>query len=231
MEEYLEPTYFIDYEHPMVQEFASKVFDQQQFFNKEDKQLDQLSKEQKDCQKAIRLFYAVRDGFQYNPFLLDFSREGMRASNLVQREYGYCGEKANLLCALLRMQGIPSRLFFVNVRNHIATGRLVEVLKTDLMAFHGMTEVYLNGEWLQITPAFNKSLCEKLGVSPLEFNGKESAIFQEFDNSKGQFMEYETIHGSFSDIPRAVFMAELKKQYPHLQIDASDKLDLRFYKD
>ena len=55
--------------------------------------------------------------------------------------------------------------------------------------------------WVQATPAFNKELCLKHRVVPLEFNGRENSIFQPYNLDKKQFMEYVAYHGTYWDIP------------------------------
>jgi transglutaminase-like putative cysteine protease len=167
-------------------------------------------------EQAVKLYYAIRDGFNYDPYNLDLSREAMKASSLLKRNYGYCVEKACLLAACARTLGIHSRLGFARVRNHIATEKLEEILKTNVMVFHGYTELFLDGKWVKATPAFNKSLCEKLNVASLEFNGKEDSIFQSYNEKGGQFMEYLHDYGNFDDVPYELFISELKKHYPHL---------------
>lgn len=167
-------------------------------------------------EKAIKLYYAVRDEFNYNPYDIDLSREAIKASSLLKRNYGYCIEKACLLAACARVAGIPSRLGFAKVRNHIATEKLEEILKTNVLVFHGFTELFLNGKWVKATPAFNKSLCEKLGVESLEFNGIEDSVFQSYSKEGNQFMEYLHDYGNFDDVPYDLFISELKTHYPHL---------------
>ncbi len=167
-------------------------------------------------EKAVKLYYAVRDGFSYNPYDIDLSPEAMKASSMLTRDHGYCVEKACVLAACARAAGIPSRLGFARVRNHIATEKLEEILKTNVMVFHGYTELFLDGKWVKSTPAFNKSLCEKLNVEPLEFNGKEDSIFQSYSKEGNQFMEYLFDYGNFDDVPRELFISEIKVHYPHL---------------
>ncbi len=200
MDEYLRPTEFLDWEHPLLMRFAREKTEG----------LDT------DREKAVALYYAVRDGFQYDPYLLDLRREGLAASSVVTRDRGYCVEKAILLAALARAAGIPSRLSFYIVRNHIATGRLEELLKTDYLVFHGAAEMLLDGEWRKATPAFNRQLCEFLGVEPLEFDGTQDSIFQEFDRSGGRFMEYVHDYGAFADLPYQLYLDELGKHYSHV---------------
>lgn len=167
-------------------------------------------------EKAVKLYYAVRDGFSYNPYDLELSREAMKASSLLKRKSGYCVDKACLLAACARAAGIPSRLSFAKVRNHIATEKIEEILKTNVMVFHGYTELFLDGKWVKATPAFNKSLCEKLNVDTLEFNGKEDSLFQSYNKEGNQFMEFLFDYGSFHDVPLELFISELKQHYPHL---------------
>ena len=131
----------------------------------------------------------MRDGFQYNPNILDLRREGLKASDLLKRNRGYCVEKAVLLAAAARAVGVPSRLSFYIVKNHIATDKLEKLLKKDYLVFHGAAELYLDNKWLKTTPAFDKNLCKYLNVEPLEFDGSSDSIFQEFDKSGQCFYE------------------------------------------
>ncbi len=154
--------------------------------------------------KAIGLYYAIRDGFRYNPYRIKHTPEEFKASTLLtrpKREGGHCIDKASLLAACARAAGIPSRLHFANVRNHIGTEKLEKALGTDLLLYHGYTELFLDARWVAATPAFNKELCDYLKVAPLEFDGNEDSIFQEFDRAGNKFMEYVDDHGAFADIP------------------------------
>jgi transglutaminase-like putative cysteine protease len=164
-------------------------------------------------EKAVRLYYAVRDGIWYDPYYPFYRPEHFRASNVLRGGRGYCVSKASLLCALGRASGIPSRVGFADVRNHLATRQLLEIMGTDLFAFHGFTEFYLEGKWVVATPAFNKELCKRHKVVPLEFNGRDDSIFQPYNLEKKQFMEYVAYHGSFADIPVDLIVAGMKRAY------------------
>lgn len=202
MRTYLAPTYFIDSDHPKVIEFSET----------------HSAGLENPVEIAVALYYAVRDGFRYNPYEVVLREEAMKASYLLTKTSGYCTEKAILLAASLRHKGIPARLGFSDVRNHIGTEKLQEHLKTDVLVFHGYTDIWLEGKWVKATPAFNASLCEKLGVAPLEFNGKEDSVFQEFNNDSNLFMEYLHNHGTFDDMPFDRFVEILKLNYPHIFI-------------
>lgn len=200
MKEYLQPTEFLDFEQKSVREFAEKT----------------VAGAKNDTERAVALYYEVRDRFQYNPYIIDLRREGLTASNLLTRSRGYCVEKAVLLAAAARAVDVPSRLSFYIVRNHIATERLEKALKKNYLVFHGAAEVFLNGKWLKTTPAFNAGLCKYLNVAPLEFDGTEDSIFQEYDHQGNVFMSYLHEYGAFSDLPYELYLEELGKHYPHI---------------
>ena len=172
-----------------------------------------------DKQAAVALYYAVRDDFRYNPWRVGLTPDDYRASAVLQRDpaEGHCIDKALLLAACARAVGIPARLHFANVRNHVGTARLEEKLGTDLLVFHGYTELFLGERWVAATPAFNRALCERLGVAPLEFDGEHDSIFQAYDREAGRFMEYVTDHGSFDTIPYEQMMAEWRVHYPSVR--------------
>lgn len=200
MESFLKSTEFIDSDHESVRAFAEQ----------------NANGGTTDIERAVSLYYAVRDIFQYDPYVLDLRREALRASTLLTKTRGYCVEKAILLAASARAVGIPSRLSFYIVRNHIATERLAKALEKDYLVFHGAAEMYLDGRWVKATPAFNRRLCEFLGVEPIEFDGTSDAIFQEYDRKGNVFMEYLHDYGAFDDMPYEMFLEELDKHYPHL---------------
>jgi len=200
MEEYLQPTEFLDFDRRSVREFAGR----------------NSAGANSDREKAVALYTAVRDGFQYNPYLIDLRREGLRASDLLTRTRGYCVEKAVLLAASLRAVGVPSRLSFYIVRNHIATEKLERALKKNYLVFHGAAEVFLNDKWLKTTPAFNAGLCKYLGVAPLDFDGTSDSIFQQYDEQGNVFMTYLHDYGAFADLPYDLYLEELGKHYPHI---------------
>jgi transglutaminase-like putative cysteine protease len=171
-------------------------------------------------ESAVQLYYEVRDRLRYNPWRVRFRAEDYTASGVLLRdpaEGGHCIDKALLLAGACRALGIPSRLHFANVRNHVGTARLEEKLGTDLLVFHGYTELYLDGSWVAATPAFNLELCQHLGVAPLEFDGRTDSIFQEYDRGGSRFMEYVEDHGVHADIPLAQMLAEWEKHYPFVR--------------
>ncbi|MBK9328254.1 MAG: transglutaminase domain-containing protein [Sphingobacteriales bacterium] len=206
---YVQPTYFVDSEQPDIQRFVKNT----------------IGNEVDKTKNAVKLYYAVRDGWRYNPYNIDLRHVAMKASSLFNRENksGYCIEKACLLNACLRAAGIPSRFCFFDVKNHIGVEKLMETLKTDVLVFHACSEMYLNGKWVKATPAFNLELCEHLGVPPLEFDGINDSIFQQYDVSGGLFMQYLRDYGTFHDVPHDMFVMLLKKSYPHFFLKQEEK--------
>lgn len=194
---YLEPTSIIDSDHPSIMAFAREA--------------SGLSRDL--VEQAVHIYYAVRDGIRYTPYYPFYLPEHYRASNVLKSGQGYCVCKASLLCALGRALGIPSRMGFATVRNHLLTRQLQERMASDLFVYHGYVDFFLNGIWVKATPAFNKELCERHKVQPLEFNGLEDSIFQPFNLENRKFMEYVEFSGTYADIPVDVIVAAWEKAY------------------
>ena len=196
--EYLAPGQYIDSDHAAVREFAAAH-----------------SKGESDIERAISLYYAVRDAIKYNPFL-DFSQDAAyRASSTLERGEGFCVGKSALLAACARAVGIPSRVGFADVKNHLTTPRLRERMGTDLFIYHGYAELFLDGRWVKATPVFNSELCQRFRVKPLEFDGKEDSIFHPFDEDERRHMEYVKDHGTFADVPAKKIQFEFRSYYPN----------------
>ena len=197
-QKYLLPTAIIDSDHQAIIDYAASVIE---------------NTDGDPILKAIKLYYAVRDGIWYDPYLPFYRPEHYRASNVLKKGRAFCVGKASLLCSLGRVCGIPSRVGFATVRNHLATKQLLEFLGSDLFVFHGFVEFYLDQKWVKATPAFNIELCRKHKVLPLEFNGRADSVFHPFNTEKKQFMEYVDDHGTWADIPVADIIIGWKNIY------------------
>ena len=195
--ENLRPTAFIDSDHPAVQAFAAEH-----------------ARGATERDRAVSLVYAVRDGFRYDPYRIDLSLEGMRASSVLAQGYGWCVPKAALLAAAARAAGIPARVGYADVRNHLSTERLRRMVQTDLFVWHGYTDLWLDGRWVKATPAFNLSLCERFGLLPLDFDGRADSIYHPFDKAGNRHMEYVRQHGAFDDMPLDRIVADFEAHYP-----------------
>lgn len=195
---YLQPTPFVDSDHPRVIEFAQTA----------------AAGDTSDIGRARALFVAVRDSIRYDPYRIELTPAGMKASAVLQAGYGFCVAKAVVLAAAARAVGIPSRLGFGDVRNHLTTERLRRAMRGDVFVYHGYTELLLEGKWVKATPAFNRSLCDRFNVAPLEFDGRQDALFQEFDRDGRRYMEYVGDRGRFADLPLAEITAAFAEHYP-----------------
>ena len=199
MNEFLAPARYIDSDHPAVIAFSGK---------------NSLGKT--NLERAVSLYYAVRDLVRYNPFL-DFSKEEtFQASQCVTAGEGFCIGKAALLAACARADGIPARVGFADVKNHLTTPALRERMGSDLFVYHGYAELLLEGKWVKATPAFNVELCRRFKVKPLEFDGREDSIFHPYDEDERRHMEYLRDRGSHADVPVAEIMRVFRETYPVL---------------
>ena len=173
-------------------------------------------------EQAVRLYYAVRDGFRYDPYRIDLSTRGMSASRVLECGFGWCIPKAVLLAAACRAVGIPARVGLADVRNHLSTERLREKMGTDVFYRHGYTAIYLQDQWVKATPAFNIELCQKLRLQPLEFDGTSDSIYHPFDLEGHRHMEYLALHGEHDDLPLDELRDVFSIHYPQLLSSAHD---------
>jgi transglutaminase-like putative cysteine protease len=97
-----------------------------------------------DDEKAVKLFYFVKDSIGYNVFMISVFIEDFRASRILEWGKGYCVQKAVLLAALGRAAGIPSRLAFAKIRNHKLPEHIFQIMKTNTFHGHGYNQFLLN---------------------------------------------------------------------------------------
>jgi len=170
-----------------------------------------------DSRAAIlRLFAAVRDGIVYDPYVNFADPANYRASSVLAIGRGFCVGKAALLAASARVIGVPARVGYADVRNHLTSPRIYERMKTDTFRWHSYTELYLSGRWVKATPAFDRALCDRVGLKPLEFDGKANSLFHPFDQAGRRHMEYLNDRGTFSDVPFDTITADFRATYPSL---------------
>jgi transglutaminase-like putative cysteine protease len=176
-----------------------------------------------DIERAIALYYFVRDSFFYNPYTASVEVETLRATHVLAKGEGWCVSKAVLLAALCRAIGLPARLGFADVVNHLSTQKLRQTMSTDVFYFHGYCSIYLNNQWVKATPAFNLSLCEKFKLLPLEFNGIEDSLYHPFDQDGNRHMEYLRERGEHLDVPLDEMRAVFAEHYPEMQSDTDSQ--------
>jgi transglutaminase-like putative cysteine protease len=206
---YLAPTRFLDYEHPAVRAFCEAHVDETRT----------------DRERAVKLYYAVRDGLRYDPYGIRTRPETYRASYVIEQGRGYCIQKSAVYAALCRSVGIPARPGYADVRNHLATERLLDLLEHNLFVYHGYAEVHLEGRWVKATPVFNIGLCEKFHVLPLEFDGREDSLFHPFDAKGQRHMEYVLDRGPRADVPFEEIVGAMVQTYPKYFRQLDESLD------
>ena len=199
---YLAPAEYVDSDHPAIAAFVAQC----------------IAPDMAPAEKARRLYLATRE-IRYNPDLDFGDPETYRASSVLQAGYGYCVGKASLFAAMSRASGVPARVAFADVTNHLSSERLREKMGTNYFYWHGFTEVLLDGRWVKASPTFNASLCARFGVAPLDFDGASDALLQAYDGAGRTFMRYETMHGAFHDVPVEFLMREMARRYPALKSD------------
>jgi transglutaminase-like putative cysteine protease len=209
---WLAATEFLDYEHPAIQEFvASTVGAGALCVPGSPLRGTATAKE-----KALKLYFAVRDGIRYDPYSASMRREAMRASTTLINRVGYCVPKALVYAACLRAVGIPARPGFADVRNHLTTEKLAKLLGTDVYAWHGYVSLFLGGKWVKATPAFNIQMCERFGVLPLDFDGEHDSQMHPYNSANQLHMEYVRQRGEFDDLPYDELVADMLAMYPQL---------------
>lgn len=200
MNDFLLPGRFIDSDSPSVADFA----------------LDATAELEDEIDRIVHIFRAVRDTIIYDPYVDFTDPANFRASSVLAAGRGFCVGKSALLAAAARVIGVPSRVGFADVRNHLTSPRLFERVKTDVFIWHSYTELYVGQHWVKATPAFNSTLCERLGLQPLEFDGRHDSLFHPFDQKGRRHMEYLLDRGTFPDIPFESIRADFQRTYPGL---------------
>ena len=198
---YLEPGKFIDSAAPSVVAFAREV----------------SAAGRDDCERIILLYEKIRDDIVYDPYIDFLDPSNYRASAVLATRRGFCVGKAALLSACARVIGVPARVGYADVRNHMTSPRLYALLQTDLFVWHSYADIHLNKRWVKATPAFNSALCERLGLHPLEFDGSRDSLFHPFDRAGRKHMEYVLDRGPYADVPFEKIAADFRAHYPALK--------------
>lgn len=171
-------------------------------------------------ERAVRLFYAVRDRIRYDPFSCSERRDDYRASAVAGSARNWCVPKAGLLAAAARCAGIPAAVGLADVGNHLNTEKLRRALGgTDVFYDHGYAALWLDGRWVKAAAVFNRELCERFGVQPTEFDGVGDALLQEYDAAQRRHMEYLRDDGLYVDLPFETVMADFRVHYPPTVFD------------
>ena len=193
----LAPTYFLDAEAGPVVDLARSV----------------TASCEGDASRAAALFAEIRDRIWYDPH--DISREPAdhRASAVLAGRQRWCVPKSVLLSTACRAVGIPARLGFADVRNHLQSNALRERMGTDIFYWHGYSVLWIDGQWRKASPAFNRELCERFGTEPLDFDGRDDALLHAHAGDGSRYMEYLDHRGIYRDLPLDEIFASFDELY------------------
>ncbi|MHA1805733.1 MAG: transglutaminase-like domain-containing protein [Promethearchaeota archaeon] len=197
---YLKPTYFFDIENKKLRNKAQEL----------------TADLKSEKEKAIKLFYFVRDEIKYNMKLfIPQVKKNFVASKVLKKGEGFCVSKSILLSSLARIVGIPARIHLVDLINHKISQKVIDFMGTNVMYYHGYSEFYLNGKWVKLTPSFDKETAIRGGFLPMvEFDGEHDAVFPPHDNEGNLFGEYIYDRGVHADLPLDEIDEIFSEKYP-----------------
>ena len=197
LEKYLKPTFTIESNHKLIRGKTKE-----------------LTKEHvANVSKAKSLFYFVRDQIKYTIFVQIRREADYKATATLQKGEGYCVQKAVLMTALARASGIPARLGFADIIDHMLPQEYINIQGTNVTVYHGFVELYLNGRWIMVDTAYDLNACKKYRIIPVEFDGEHDAKIRPTDMDGNLHTEYVKFHGSFQDLPHAQIINATKQAY------------------
>jgi hypothetical protein len=133
-------------------------------------------------EEALKIFYHVRDNVHFS---LAYSRS--KASQILKRGYGECGNKTNAQVAMLRAVGIPARYRWVQAKTAVLDHLIEDFVYKHMpsVASHFWCQCYLNGKWVSCEILFDKLLYDgmlkeglltKEQVPTIDWDGKTDLI-------------------------------------------------------
>jgi transglutaminase-like putative cysteine protease len=203
-QEYLKPTEFLDFDKKRVRKKAMNI----------------VKGKQSDKEKAVVLFYWVRDRIKYNMYTyIPQYKTNLKASTTLRRENGFCMSKAVLLTTLARAVKIPARIHMVDIVNHKAPDWVVDFMGSKNFHCHGYSEMYINKQWVKATPVFDKNTCKKAGYPIVEFDGIHNAMLPKYDQNGTLFVEYIDDWGVYDDVPIKKIQEIFEDKYGSIYTD------------
>lgn len=143
-EAFLDATYFCDFNHPAIKKAAKKL----------------QTKNAVDSAKNVHEFVRER-------IVLCWDDCQVRASETLAKGYGACWNKALLMVAMLRFLKIPARVARYPLKSDFSKPIFgYAYLFSNNPFYHGTTQVFLNGSWIEIDPTLDKYVFEKC-IAPL----------------------------------------------------------------
>ena len=195
---YLQSTEFLDFNKKRVSNKAFEIIEGLKT-NKE---------------KAIALFYWVRDEIRYMMSAFYMIKSNFKASVTLRRGYGFCVSKAVLLSSFARAVGIPAKVHLADIRNNKVPQEVIDYLGTNIFYMHGYSELYIDNKWIKATPVFDKNTSIRAGFLPLvEFDGINNGILSKYDPDGNLFVEYIKDRGVYVELPYDEMNQVIRKKY------------------
>ncbi len=195
---YLQPTEFLDFDKKRVSDKAFEI----------------IEGLKTDKEKAIALFYWVRDEIRYMMSAFYMIKSNFKASVTLRRGYGFCVSKAVLLSSFTRAVGIPAKVHLADIRNNKVPQETIDLLGTNVFLYHGYSELYIDDKWIKATPVFDKNTSIRAGFLPLvEFDGINNGILSKYDPDGNLFVEYIKDRGVYAELPYDEMDRVIRKKY------------------
>ncbi len=169
-------------------------------------------------EKLSALFYFVKDQIRYNLFVPRDKAEHFKASRTLAQGEGYCVQKAVLLTALTRAIGTPAGLGFARIRNNLMPEKSLQRLGSNIMPFHGYSELFINGRWVKATPAWDIELNRKFRSFSNEFDGVNDVMLPHHDVDGNVHIEYLVDLGHEHDVPLDRLWEALRQAYRQITL-------------
>ncbi len=157
---------------------------------------------QTDRERAVALYYFVRDEIRHNAYAPLYDPGLYKASAVLEAGNGFCQQKSVLLVALARAVGIPARLGFVDVHDHLLSDSFRRMIGgVNTFPFHGFAELYIDGRWIHASPAYDLKTCCRKRFVPVDFDGINHAKDSPYDQDGKPHIEHLKYHGPYEDFP------------------------------
>mgnify|MGYP005619845855 CR=1 FL=1 len=166
-------------------------------------------------EKARRIFYFVRDQIRY-VFRTGASERAYRASMILNQGRGFCTQKAILFCSLARSCGIPAGIYFFDIADHTLPQNVRQLLGSNILFWHGVTALSLNGNWFRFDATLDRKLVEKNKLISVEFDPNRDCLMSSITQNGTPHIEYIRDHGMVADVSFQQISDRFQQSYPHL---------------
>jgi hypothetical protein len=92
-------------------------------------------------------------------------------------------------------------LRFAEIRIHHTAKSIAEKRGSNVFPYHGLTDLYIEGHWVKVTPTYDLGYCSKVDIAPVEFDGKSDALLPLCTLDGRLNIEYVQDRGFFDDLP------------------------------